>query len=58
MADKEQLEAIVENLIGVLQLQSKELAGHITAAEIEKLKRTLPGEIRSLWPDEVQALSL
>ena len=37
----------------VLQL----LAHHVTASEIEKLKRTLPDEIRSLWPEETPALS-
>jgi uncharacterized protein (DUF2267 family) len=34
------------------------LARHVTAGEVEKLKHTLPGEIRSLWPEEVHALSL
>jgi uncharacterized protein (DUF2267 family) len=34
------------------------LACHVTAGEIEKLKRTLPDEIRSLWPEEMPVLSL
>jgi uncharacterized protein (DUF2267 family) len=34
------------------------LANHVTAGEIEKVKGTLPAEIRSLWPEGVPALSL
>lgn len=34
------------------------LAGHVAAGEIEKLKHGLPVPIRSLWPEEVHALSL
>jgi uncharacterized protein (DUF2267 family) len=34
------------------------LASHVTAGEVEKLKRTLPGEIRSLWPEAVPVPSL
>jgi uncharacterized protein (DUF2267 family) len=33
------------------------LARHVTAGEMEKLKRTLPEELRSLWPEETPALS-
>ena len=34
------------------------LADHVTSGEIEKVKKTLPSEIRSLWPEEVHALTL
>jgi uncharacterized protein (DUF2267 family) len=34
------------------------LANHITAGEIEKVRHTLPDEIRSLWPEAVPTLSL
>ena len=34
------------------------LADHVTAGEVEKIKRSLPDEIRSLWPERAAALSL
>jgi len=30
----------------------------LAEGEIDKLKSTMPGEIRALWPEEVSALSL
>ena len=34
------------------------LAQHVTAGEIEKLKRCLPGEIRALWPEGAHTVSV
>ena len=31
---------------------------HVTAGEVEKLQRTLPDEIRSLWPEEAPVTSV
>jgi len=42
----------------VMQAVCQLLAAHLTAGEVEKVKSTLPGEIRSLWPDRVRVLSL
>jgi uncharacterized protein (DUF2267 family) len=34
------------------------LADRVTAGEVEKVKKTLPADIRSLWVDELRVLSL
>ncbi len=34
------------------------LSRHVAAGEVTKLKRTLPEEIRSLWPEEAPALTV
>jgi uncharacterized protein (DUF2267 family) len=34
------------------------LTGRLSVGEVEKMKATLPADIRSLWPEEIRVLSL
>lgn len=47
-----------ERVAQVAQAVLELLDNHVTPGEIEKVKRSLPAEIRALWPEKVRVLSL
>ena len=48
------VDAVGEEVAGaVFQL----LTNHVTGGEIEKVKHTLPEEIRALWPEPVRVMA-